>query len=415
MVWVILSINNKGGTGKSTIAKELSYALKDEGYDVGVMDADIDSANLASRFGADEKVTFTGDHIVEPVEHDGFKIFSMENAFSESTFSQSGDFMRDVIDNMINNSNWGELDYMVVDCPPGSSDVFSELVRGLRPSMLGAISVGISDAVDDTARLVKVCNHNWIPIIGFIENMRGISAFNQDVTVEHEGKEKKVYPFGHGKIERFADELNGQYLGAVPLCVHGSDITDEAPETIDNMVEAIEEAEEPPLPEDNLGDKSFIRNVWGTIREGVSQMSEEYDVDRIQNQFGVQGRDPLIMSLKLTDAGPITGMFDEVVLTVQEGEIKVMRPKKAKRAGLVVEGGMEITSQDLYDAIRGEKKVMRSVTGEITTEPYSITKAVQMGDAEVWGDKTVNRLAVLDKILSDVVDMDDVRKVVDSA
>lgn len=415
MTWAILSINNKGGTGKSTIAKELSYALRDEGYEVGVMDADIDSANLATRFGAEEKVTFTGDHIVEPVEHDGLKIFSMENAFSESTFSQSGDFMRDVINNMINNSNWGELDYMVVDCPPGSSDVFSELIRGLRPSILGAISVGISDAVEDTARLVKVCNHNWVPIIGFIENMRGISAFGETVTVEHEGKEKEIYPFGHGKIERFTDELNGEFIGSVPLCVHGSEITEEAPYTIEKMVDVVEDAEEPPLPEDNLGNKSFIRNVWGTIREGVGRMSEEYNVDRIQDQFGVEGRDPLIMSLKLTDAGPITGMFDEVVLTVQGGEIQVMRPRKAKRAGLVVEGGMEITSQDLYDAIRGEKKVMRSVTGEITTEPYSITKAVQMGDAEVWGDKTVNRLAVLDKILSDVVDMDDVRKVVEGA
>lgn len=413
MTWAILSINNKGGTGKSTVATELSYALRDEGYDVGVMDADIDSANLATRMGADEKVTFTGDHVVEPVEHDGMKIFSMENAFSESTFSQSGEFMRDVINNMINHSNWGELDYMVVDCPPGSSDVFNELIRGLRPSILGAISVGISDAAEDTSRLVKVCNHNWVPILGFVENMRGISAFGQTVTVENEGKEKKIYPFGHGKIERFAQELNGEFVGALPLCVHGSEITEEAPETIERMIEVIEEAEAPELPEDNLGDRSFIRNVWGTIREGVNRMSDEYDVDRIQDQFGVQGRDPLIMSLKLTDAGPITGMFDEVVLTVAEGEIKVMRPRKAKRAGLNVEGGMEITSQDLYDSIRGEKKVMRSVTGEITTEPYSITKAVQMGDAEVWGDKTVNRLAVLDKILSDVVDMEDVRKVVE--
>lgn len=412
MTWSILSINNKGGTGKSTVAVELAKGLRDQGYSVGIMDADIDSANLATRMGCDKKVEFTGDHIIKPVEHDGMKLYSMENAFEESTFSQSGDFLGTVIDNMINESEWGELDYLVVDCPPGSSDVFGQLVRGLRPSILGAISVGISDAVDDTARLVKVCNHNWVPVIGFVENMRGLVAFDEVVTVDHEGSEKEVYPFGRGKIERFSENIGGQYLGGIPLCTHGSDIEEHAGGTIDSAISAIEDAEPPKLPEDNTGNKSFITNVWKTVKTGLGKMNEEYDVERIQNQFGVEGRDPLIMSLELTDAGHITGLFNEVVLTAQEGELSVMRPSKAKRKGISVEGGMKITSQDLHDAIAGEKEVMRSVNGEITTEPYSITKAVQMGDAEVWGDRTINRLAVLDKILSDVIDMDDVRKAV---
>lgn len=413
MTWAILSINNKGGTGKSTVAKELSYQLRDAGHKVGVMDADIDSANLATRFGVNQKVTFTGDHIIEPVKHDGLKIYSMENAFSESTFSQSGDFMRSVIDNMINHSDWGDLDYIVVDCPPGSSDVFSELVRGLRPSILGAVSVGISDAVEDTARLVKVCNHNWVPILGFVENMRGISAFGETVTADHEGEEEPIYPFGVGQIEQFSQQIGGTYLGGVPLCCHGSEIEDEAPETLDNIVSVVEDADPPELPEDNIGNPSFIKNVWGTIKTGIDQMNSMYNVSEIQDEFGVEGRDPLIMSLKLTDAGPITSVLDEVILTVDAGDITVMRPGKAKRRGVSIEGGMEITSQDLYDSVRGQKKVMRSVTGELTTEPYSITKAVQMGDATIWGDKTINRLAVLDKILTDVVDMDEVKKIVD--
>jgi len=410
MTWAVLSINNKGGTGKSTVTKTLSYALRDEGYDVGVMDADIDSANLASRMGCEDKVTFTGDHIIEPVEHDGMKIYSMENAFSESTFSQSGEFMGEVIHSMINDSNWGDLDYMVVDCPPGSSDVFDQLVKGLRPSILGAISVGISDAVEDTARLVKVCNHNWVPIIGFVENMRGIVAFDKPVSVDNEGKEKTIYPFGNGKIERYAEQINGNYVGDIPLCVHGSSINDHADDTVANMVKAVEDASPPELPDDNTGSVSFIKNVWGTIKEGMQMINDNYNVEGIQNKFGVKGRDPLVISLKLTDAGGIAGIFDEIILTVNNGEIKIMRPSSAKRKGLSMEGRMEITSQDLHDAVVGEKKVMRSVTGEITTEPYSITKAVQMGDAKIEGDKTVNRLAVLDKIMSEVVDPDEISK-----
>jgi Mrp family chromosome partitioning ATPase len=412
MTWAVLVTNSKGGTGKSTIAVALAENLRDKDHDVGLLDADIDSANLASRLGCEEKISFSGDHVIEPVDHEGMKLYSMENAFDESTFAQSGDFMGTVIDNMVNHSNWGDLDYMVVDCPPGSSDVFSELVRSLRPSIKGAISVGISDAVEDTARLVKVCNHNWVPILGFVENMHGIHAYGQQVTVNDMGEQKAVYPFGKDRIEKFADNVNGNFLGNIPLCCHGSTIENVAGETIDNAVEAIKEAPAPELPDDNLGNTSFIRNVWSTIQQGISKMNEEYNVEGIQDQFGVEDRDPLIMSLKLTDAGPISQVLDEVIITVDAGDIKVMRPKSAKRKGIEVEGGMEISSQDLHDAVAGEKKVMRAVTGEVATEPYSITKAVQMGDAEIWGDRTINRLAVLDRILSEVIDMEDVREVV---
>ena len=142
-------------------------------------------------------------------------------------------------------------------------------------------------------------------------------------------------------------------------------------------------------------------------------MNERYDVETIQNKFGVENRDPLIMELKLADAGPISSrILDKLVLTIDDGEIQPMKSSTAKRRGYSVEAGMEISSQDLYDALRGEKEVMRAVTGEVTKEDYSITKAVQMGDASVWGERTVNRLAVLDKILTEVIDMEEIRDIV---
>lgn len=413
MTWAILSINIKGGTGKSTVAQELTYRLRDEGHDVGVLDADIDSSNLASRFGTEKKVDFTGDHVVKPVEHDGIKLYSMENAFEESSFSQSGEFMGSVVRDMIQGTQWDDLDFLVVDCPPGSSDVFDEVVRALRANILGAISVGQSDSIEDTARLVKVCNHSWVPILGFVENMSGVHA--QGETVMTPDGEEELAPFGHGKTEKFCDSVGGDYLGNIPLACHGSDIQDAADETFDNIVGRIEEAEQPELPEDNLGNKSFIRNVWGTISSGLKQVNEEIPVSRLQDQFGVEGRDPLVMKLELTDAGPVTGMFSTVIITVDDGDLKVMKEKKAKRKGIQVEGGIKITSEDLQAAVKGEKKVLRSVTGEVTTEPYSIIDAVKMGDAEVWGDKTVNRLAVLDKILSEVVPMSEVQEVMRKA
>lgn len=422
MTYAILSINIKGGTGKSTVAEHLAYELRDRGHDVGVMDADIDSANLASRFGAEERVTFKGDHIIQPVETDGIELYSMENAFEESSFSQSGDFMGDVIQQMINSSAFNDPDYLIVDCPPGSSDVFEELVRALRKNLLGAISVGIPDAVEDTARLVKVCNHNWVPVLGFIENMSGVYCHGEMVTCSNSTDgdsfstdSHAVEPFGNGEIEAFATEMGGNFLGSIPLCHNPEELPDAAQDAISSAAETIEDADEPAMPEDNIGQEGFVRNVIKSVLSGFKQINKELPVDRIQNEFGVEDREPLVIKIEITDAGPITGMMSSFIVTARDGELKVMREGKASRKGIRPEGGMKITSQDLYDAINGEKKVMRSVNGEITTEPYSIIDAVKMGDADIWGDRTINRLSVLDRIMTDVVDMSDVQKAMQNA
>lgn len=418
MTWAVLVINIKGGTGKSTVAQRLSERLRDDGYSVGAFDADIDSANLSTRMGVTQKIGFTGDHTVKPVEHEGIKLYSMENAFEDASFSQNGQFMREVVDNMVNHSEWGDIDYMIVDCPPGSSDVFEELVRALRTNILGAVSVGISDAVEDTNRLVKVCNHNWVPIIGFIENMSGVHCHGQPVKCTNQGigQSHEIYPFGDGLIEKYARNIEGNFLGKIPLCIQDTPIDEAAPQTFDNLIKYIEEAAEkggPKLPDDNIGDRSFIRNVWGTIKTGIIRVNDEIDVKGLQDTFGVEGRDPLVIKLELTDATGLASAISEVVLTISEGKIKPIRPSTAKKKGIDIEGGIRITSQDLYDAMRNEKKVMKSVNGEITTVPYSIIDAVKMGDAEIWGERTINRLAVLDRILSEVVTMDEVTELVE--
>lgn len=409
MTWAILVGNIKGGTGKSTVTQEVAYSLRDSGYDVGVMDADIDSANLATRFGTDKKVTFEGDHMVKPVEVDGINLYSMENAFEDSSFSQTGEFMGEVVKTMVESSMWGDLDYLVVDCPPGSSDVFDQLVKALRANILGAISVGVSNAVDDTARFAKVCGHNWVPILGFIENMSGMYCHGEEVKCPETGY--PVKPHGKGDIKKFCKNVGGNFIGHIPLCADSTDISDVADDTVSNCITAIEEADQPPLPDDNTGELNFIRNVWSTISSGIKQMNEKIPVGEIQDEFGVEGRDPIVMELELTDAGPISDrIFSKVVVTIDGGNMKVMKPKKAKRKGISVEGGIRITSQDLNNAIKGEKEVMRSVTGEVTTEPYSIVDAVKMGDAEIWGNKTINRLSVMDTILSDVVPMSEIQE-----
>lgn len=418
MTYAILSLNIKGGTGKSTVTEELAYGLRDRGYDVGVLDADIDSANLASRLGAEGKVGYEGDHIITPVEHDDMLVYSMENAFEDSSFSQSGEFMGNVVQDMVENSAWGDLDYMVVDCPPGSSDVFNQLVRSLRPNLLGAVSVGVPKEVDDTARLVKVCNHNWVRVLGFIENMSGVYCHGDMVTCREgsdsfssDDNKHIVAPFGRGGIRQFAEELGGEFLGEIPLCGEGATISEAASDTIDNTVDVIEDAEQPPLPEDNTGKASFIKNMWKTIIHGIRNLNDEIDIEGIQDKYGVEGRDPLIIEIEITDAGPITGLFSELIITLDDGNLSVLKSKKARRKGIEPEGGLKIESQDLHDSVKGEKKVLNSVTGEVMVEPYSITDAIQLGDAEMWGEKTTNRLSVLDRVFDEHISMTEVQKI----
>lgn len=416
MTWAILVINIKGGTGKSTVAQVLSQELNERGYSVGAFDADIDSANLSSRMGVNERISFKGDHEVEPVDHNGIKLYSMENAFEDASFSQNGQFMREVINNMVNHSHWGDLDYMIVDCPPGSSDVFEELVRAMRANILGAISVGIPAAVEDTARLVKICGHNWVPIIGFVENMSGVYCHGQPVTCDVEDHE--IQPFGSGNIEGFVERVEGNFCGRIPLCIDDTNISEVSEKTFDTIIDSIEEKADkggPEIPENNIGRIEFIKNVWKTIKTGIEQINNELPVGQIQDRFGVEGREPLVVKIELTDAGNLPGILSEIVLTVKDGKIKPMRTKTAKKQRIEIEGGIRLTSQDLYNAIRNEKEVMRAVNGEITTVPYSIIEAVKMGDAEIWGDKTINRLSVLDRILSDVIPMEEVKRVVNEA
>lgn len=410
MAQVILVINIKGGTGKSTISEHLSYKLRDEGHDVGVMDADIDSANLATRLGAKERVEFEGDHTIKPVEHDDLLLYSMENAFENTSFAQSGEFMKEVVNDMISHSNWGDIDYLVVDCPPGSSDVFEQLVRSLRPNMLGAVSVSQPGAVHDTVRLTKVCNHNWIPILGFIENMTGIVDEHGYIT--HNNSDKRVLPFGEPEMEEFCQKTGGAYLGSIPLCTDESLIPEHADEALSEAVSVIEEAEMPKLPEDHTQDPSFIKNLWKGLLTGVKNINSQFNVKELQDQYGVEDRDPLTIELELTDASGLTGIMSNMILKGGEGRMRVMRPKKAKRKGITPEGGIRISSQDLYNAINGKKTVMRSVTGEVTETSYSIIEAVQMGDAEVWGERTINRLSILDRVLAEAIPMDEVKKAV---
>ena len=396
---VLLSTSSKGGVGKSEVAKRTAYQLSRDGHTVAMMDADIDSSNLSSRMGVEDRVEHTEEDKIKPVEKDGIKIYSMESAFEDSSFSQSGEFMRLVIRNMVEGTDWNDPDYLVVDTPPGTKDIFDELVHVLRDDILGAIVIGQSNTVDDVGRMTKVCNHNYVPIIGYVENMSGIWAEGE--LVKTPKSNNILAPFGRGRVEQFAEEVGGRYLGPIPLCNDPNDIDEAASNTIKAIAIAVGEARQAEMPNLSKGDKGFIRNVLGALKATVKTVNEELNVDQLQQEFG-DPEDPKVIQIDIMDAKDSWMLPSRVHLQVNNGLNVLRNPDD-------VFGGIEIESQELKWALEGERLVMDSATSAyeddaINTTKYGLVDAVQMGNADIWGDDIVNYLSLLDKIFTEVID-----------
>ena len=372
-----------------------------------MMDADIDSSNLSSRMGIDDRVEHTDDDLIEPVVKDGIKVYSMESAFQDSSFSQSGEFMRVVIRNMVDGASWDDPDYLVVDCPPGTKDIFDELVKVLRDEILGAIVVGQSNTVDDVGRMTKVCNHNYVPIIGYIENMSGIWAEGEMVKGPKSGN--PIAPFGRGSVEALAGQINGRYLGPIPLCNDPSDIENAAANTIKSIAIAVGDSKQAKIPDLKEGDKGFIRNVLGALKAAVKAVNEELDVGSIQERFG-DPSNPKVICVELTDASGSWMMPSKIYLKVENG-LKVLRNPDD------IYGGVKISSQELKFALEGERMTMDSPTAlyqddALSKTKYGLVDAVQMGKASVYGDDVINYLSLLDKIFNEVIDQSKIQQAV---
>ncbi len=404
---VILSTSSKGGVGKTEVGKMTAYQLKRDGHKVGMMDADIDSSNLSTRMGASGRVEYDDNDNIIPVEKDGIKIYSMESAFRDSSFSQSGEFMRTVIRNMAENTEWGDLDYLIVDTPPGTKDIYDEIVNVFRDNMLGAIVVGQSASLDDVGRMTKVCNYNYVPIIGYVENMSGFYMDGDLVKINN----KMAAPFGRGEIENFADKIGGRFLGHIPLCNDVGEIQKASRNTIKRIGIAVNEIDPIETPDMSFGDEGLIRNVWKGVRSGIKAANSKLDVKGLQKKYG-QPEDPRVVKLKLTDVN--SRVLPSEINLVMSGSIRVVKSPDNVFAAI------EISSRELKAALEGERRIIDSPVAlyqddYMSMQSYGLVDAVQMGMADVWGDDVVNYMSLLDMIFSEVIDENEIQQAVRKA
>jgi ATP-binding protein involved in chromosome partitioning len=205
---VIAVSSGKGGVGKSTVTVNLAVALTKLGKRVGLMDADIYGPNIPRMMGVSEAPPVV-DEKIQPLEAFGVKLISLGFLIErDQPAIWRGPIVMKIITQFLRDVGWGQLDYLLVDMPPGTGDAQLSLVQATQVSGAIIVTTPQEVAIGDALRGAKMFERVGVPVLGVVENM---SYFESPET----GKPIAIFGTGGGK--RLADELGIPLLGEVPL------------------------------------------------------------------------------------------------------------------------------------------------------------------------------------------------------
>ena len=206
---LIAVASGKGGVGKTTVAVNLAIALRRMGASVGLLDADVYGPNVPLMLGTEEPPTAISERQILPVEAHGLKIISMGLlAPGDKPMIWRGPMLHSVMQQFLRSVVWGELDYLIVDLPPGTGDVQLSLIQTV--ALTGAVIVTTPStvALADVRKAMEMFRQVNVEIIGVVENM---SFF----LCPHCGKNVDI--FGHGEGRRVAETYGVPLLGEIEI------------------------------------------------------------------------------------------------------------------------------------------------------------------------------------------------------
>jgi ATP-binding protein involved in chromosome partitioning len=206
---IIAVASGKGGVGKSTVAVNLAAGLSEMGARVGLFDADVYGPNVPRMVDADARPKATEEETIIPPEKFGMKLMSMAFlAGEDDPVIWRGPMVHKVLTQLWEDVEWGALDYMVVDLPPGTGDTQLTLLQSVPVSGAVIVTTPQEVALDDARKGLRMFGEHETPVLGVVENMSGFVC--PDCGGTHD-------IFGSGGGERFANDVDMPFLGSIPL------------------------------------------------------------------------------------------------------------------------------------------------------------------------------------------------------
>lgn len=225
---IIAVSSGKGGVGKSTVAANLAVALARLGHRVGLLDCDIFGPSVPKMFGIEDARPYSeridGRDLIMPVEQYGVKVLSIGFFVSpEQATLWRGGMASNALKQLIGDANWGDLDYFILDTPPGTSDIHLTLVQTLPITGAVIVSTPQQVALADARKGINMYQNDkvGVPILGLVENMAWFTP------AQH--PEERYFLFGREGVKKLAEEMQVPLLGQIPvvedICERGDEGT----------------------------------------------------------------------------------------------------------------------------------------------------------------------------------------------